>query len=181
MKIFRDNFGDFLQFPTSIKRCLGFIFLLWKRQIMIEEIVKEKTSADHLLYVSLKYTKTCDVILNLLARWKSLIELSFDAILEKRVEDGKIPAMPTNPKQKIEFIKTYFAKDVDVQNVVPLYILFKRIPDLTKTRSGEFRKNVNLKVLVGPTKTIDINMEMLGNYYEVVEKFIVAVKKILGG
>ena len=35
---------------------------------MIEELIKEKTSADHLLYVSLKYTKTCDVILNLLAR-----------------------------------------------------------------------------------------------------------------
>lgn len=146
---------------------------------MIEEIIKEKTSADHLLYVSLKYTKTCDVILNLLARWKSLIEISFDAILEKRVEDGKIPAMPTNPKQRIEFIKRYFAKDATVQDVVPLYIFFKRVPDLSKTRSGEFRKNVNLKI-TEPRKVTDINMEKLGEYYEIVEKFISEVKKILG-
>jgi hypothetical protein len=145
---------------------------------MIEEIIKEKTSADHLLYVSLKYTKTCDVILNLLARWKSLIEISFDAILEKRVEGGKVPAMPESPKQRIEFIKKYFKKSSDVQDVVPLYIFFKRVPDLNKTRSGEFRKNVNLKV-VDIKKTTDINMEKLGEYYEIVEKFIVEVKKIL--
>ncbi|MDH3353211.1 MAG: hypothetical protein OEL87_02080 [Nanoarchaeota archaeon] len=146
---------------------------------MIEEIIKEKTSADHLLYVSLKYTKTCDVILNLLARWKSLIEVSFDAILQKRVEDGKIPAMPTNPKQRIEFVKKYFAKDETIQAVVPLYIFFKRIPDLNKTRSGEFRKNVNLKI-TEQKRITDINMEKLGEYYEIVEKFITEVKKVLG-
>ncbi|MBU3923958.1 MAG: hypothetical protein KJ592_03515, partial [Nanoarchaeota archaeon] len=106
---------------------------------MIEEIIKEKTSADHLLYVSLKYTKTCDVILNLLARWKSLIEISFDAILEKKVESGKLDAMHTNPKQRIEFVRKYFKKDEAIQNVIPLYIFFKRVPDLSKTRSGEFR------------------------------------------
>lgn len=145
---------------------------------MIEEIVKEKTSADHLLYVSLKYTKTCDVILNLLARWKSLIELSFDAILERRVEEGKIPNMPVSPKQRIEFIREYFKKNEVVQNVVSLYIFFKRIPDLTKTRSGEFRKNVNLRI-VESNKTTDINMEKLGEYYDIIEKFVAEVKKIL--
>lgn len=145
---------------------------------MIEEIIKEKTSADHLLYVSLKYTKTCDVILNLLVRWKSLIGISFEAILTKRVEDGKIPAMPTNPKQKIEFMKKYFSKIDVIQNVIPLYIFFKRIPDLNKNKSGEFRKNVNLKIIES-SKTTEINMEKLGEYYEIVEKFISEVKKIL--
>jgi len=155
-----------------------YFFALKGNTDMIEEIIKEKTSADHLLYVSLKYTKTCDVILNLLARWKSLIEISFDAILENRVEAGKIPGMPTNPKQRIEFIKKYFKKDADVQNVIPLYIFFKRVPDLNKTRSGEFRKGVNLKV-IAPGKVTDINMDKLGEYYEIVEKFIVEAKKIL--
>jgi hypothetical protein len=146
---------------------------------MIEGIIKEKTSADHLLYVSLKYTKTCDVILNLLARWKSLIELSFDAILEKRVEDGKIPAMPTNPKQKIEFVRKYFKKSDVVQAVVPLYIFFKRVPDLKKMREGEFRKNVNLKIIEA-NRTTEINMDKLGEYYEIIEKFVDEVKEILG-
>ena len=145
---------------------------------MIEEIVKEKTSADHLLYVSLKYTKTCDVILNLLARWKSLIEISFDAMLEKGIEAGKVPNAPESPKQRIEFMKKYFKKSEEIQAVVPLYIFFKRVPDLNKTRRGEFRKNVCLNV-VEATKTTEINMEKLGIYAEIVEKFISQVRKTL--
>jgi len=132
-----------------------------------------------LMYVSLKYTKTCDVILNLLARWKSLIEISFDAILEKRVEEEKIERMPATPKERIEFMKKYFVKDEAIQKVIPLYIFFKRVPDLHKTRSGEFRKNVNLKVKAGPTRVVDVNMEKLGEYYDIVEAFSVEVKKIV--
>jgi hypothetical protein len=145
---------------------------------MISEIIKEKTSADHLLYVSLKYTKTCDVILNLLARWKSLIELSFDAILEKKVTDGNAPHAPESPKQRIEFVKTYFKKNNSVQEVIPLYIFFKRVPDLEKTREGEFRKNVNLKVIESG-KTTEINLNKLSEYSEIVDKFVSEVKKIL--
>ncbi|MFH0711643.1 MAG: hypothetical protein V1889_00795 [archaeon] len=145
---------------------------------MIEEIIKEKTSADHLLYVSLKYTKTCDVILNLLARWKSLIELCFDALLRNLVEKGKIPAMSTNPKQKVEFMKKYFKKNSVVQEVIPLYIFFKRVPDLKKAREGEFRKNVNLKVFEA-AKTTEINMDKLGEYYEIVDKFVNEVRSLL--
>ena len=44
--------------------------------------MQEKISADHLLYVSLKYTKTCDVILNLIQRWRKMIETAIDEILE---------------------------------------------------------------------------------------------------
>jgi len=145
---------------------------------MDEEIIKEKTSADHLMFVSLKYTKTCDVMMNLLARWKSLSERCFDAILEKGVEDGSVPAMPATPKQRIEFIKKYFVENKAVQDVVPLYIFFKRVPDLSFCRIGEFRKNVCLKVKM-PRKDVEVNMEKLGEYYDTVECFMKEVKKIL--
>ena len=145
---------------------------------MISEIIKEKTSADHLLYVSLKYTKTCDVILNLLARWKSMIELSFDAVIEVLVEKKKIPGTPKSPKERVEFIKKYFKKYPAIQETIPLYIFFKRVPDQDKQREGEFRKNVNLKI-IEPRKTTEINMEMLGEFAEVVERFISEVKQIL--
>jgi len=144
----------------------------------VEEIVKEKTSADHLLYVSLKYTKTCDVILNLLARWKSMIETSFDALIEHYIESGKVPRMPGSPKERVEFMRKYFKKFPAVQEAIPLYIFFKRVPDLNKTREGEFRKNVNLKV-IEPRRTTEINMEKLGEYSEVLERFISEVKQIL--
>ena len=145
---------------------------------MIEEILKEKISADHLLYVSLKYTKTCDVMLNLIARWKNMIELSFDALLEKAIKEKKVPNLPESPKQKIEFMKKYFKKLKDVQETIPLYIFFKRIPGLDKTREGEFRKNVNLKVTLSD-EIIEINLDKLKEYAEILERFISEVKRFL--
>jgi hypothetical protein len=145
---------------------------------MISEIIKEKTSADHLLYVSLKYTKTCDVILNLLARWKSLIELSFDSIIQTYVDCEKIPAMPISPKQRIEFIRTYFKDFKHIQTIVPVYIFFKRVPDCQKSREGEFRKNVNLKVKL-PNDVISINLLKLDEYSGIVDDFMKDIKSIL--
>lgn len=146
---------------------------------MLEEILKEKTSADHLLYVSLKYTKTCDVILNLIARWKSMIEMCFDALLLDLKENKKIPSLPDSPKQRIEFMKTYFKKYKSIQESIPIYIFFKRVPELTKKREGEFRKNVNLKIIDVNSKVIEINMEKLKEYTDTLERFISEVKYIL--
>jgi hypothetical protein len=145
---------------------------------MISEIIKEKTSADHLLYVSLKYTKTCDVILNLLSRWKSMIELSFDCVIEKLIEKKKIPNKPKSPKERVEFMKKYFKKYPAIQETIPLYIFFKKVPGLDKQREGEFRKNVNLKI-IEPRQITEINMEKLGEYSEILERFISEVKQIL--
>lgn len=142
---------------------------------MLEEITKEKTSADHLLYVSLKYTKTCDVILNLIERWRSLIDLSFDAILAKAAKEKRVPSKYNSPKQKIEYIRTYFKKDKAIQDILPLYIFFRRIPGLQKAREGEFRKNVNLKI-IEENKTTEINMDKLKEYSQKLEKFISAVR-----
>lgn len=145
---------------------------------MITEILKEKTSADHLLYVSMKYTKTCDVILNLITRWKSMMDISFDALLQKAFEKKIIKQMPESPKQKIEFLKLYFKKQKSVQEAVALYIFFKRIPDAKKTREGEFRKNVNLKI-IEPMGITDINMDKLKEYSDILERFISETKQFL--
>ena len=161
--------------PTDIKSLNSYNFFFAK---MIREIVKQKTSADHLLYVSLKYTKTCDVILNLIARWASLIELGYDALLTELVEQGKIPSVPKNPRQKIELVKKHFPKVEELANVAPLYIVFRRIPTLEKKRQGEFRKNVSLKIIEGD-KVTDINMDKLMEYSILIDDFIREVKKVL--
>lgn len=145
---------------------------------MIREVIKEKTSADHLLYVSLKYTKTCDVILNLIERWKYLIEKAFDALLQDLYDNNKLPELPNSPKQRIEFIRKYFNSTPSIQNIVPIYILFKRIPDFSKKRECEFRKNVCLKIKM-PNEEIAINMEKLTEYSNIVDHFIDEVKRIL--
>src|SRR3989344_5036044 len=112
----------------------------------MEDIIQEKISADHLLYVSLKYTKTCDVILNLILRWRRMIEVSIDETLVKAKSKKKISSIPGNPAIKIEEAKKLFKKDKNFQEVIEMYEMFRKIDELKKERIGEFRKNVTLKV-----------------------------------
>jgi hypothetical protein len=96
----------------------------------LERIMKEKTSADHLLYVSMKYTKTCDVMLNLINRWKSMIELCVDAMLAKLKKKKKIKSIPAAPKMKVIALRKALKKEPIVLNTLDTFEFFKRIPDL---------------------------------------------------
>ena len=144
----------------------------------MEDIIQEKISADHLLYVSLKYTKTCDVIINLILRWRKMIETSIDEILKRAKKKKKISTMPQNPTQKIEAMRKLFKKDKNFQEVLDMYEMFKKIEELRKERIGEFRKNVTLKIFY-KGEEININLEKLKIYADLLEKFISTTKQFL--
>jgi len=144
----------------------------------MEEIIQEKISADHLLYVSLKYTKTCDVIMNLLLRWRRMIETSIERILEHAKKKKKISSVPTNPVGMIKEARNLFKKDPEFLKVIDLYEMFRKVKELRTERIGEFRKNVTLKIFY-QGKEIDINLEKLKEYAEMLEKFISKVKQFL--
>ena len=144
----------------------------------MEEIIKEKISADHLLYVSLKYTKTCDVIVNLILRWDKMIETCINEILKYAKKKKKISAISTNPVGKIEQVRKLFKKNKEFLEVIDLYEMFRKIKELKTERIGEFRKNVNLKVFYRG-KEININLVQLKIYAEMLEKFISTSKQFL--
>lgn len=144
----------------------------------MEDIIQEKISADHLLYVSLKYTKTCDVIVNLLLRWRKMIDTSIDAILKHAKKKKKISSISTNPIGKIEQVRKLFKKDKNFLEVIDMYEMFRKIQELRKERIGEFRKNVTLKVMYRG-KEVNINLEQLKIYAEKLEKFISTIKQFL--
>lgn len=144
----------------------------------MEDIIQEKISADHLLYVSLKYTKTCDVIVNLILRWKKMIERSINEILKHAKKKKKISSIPDNPKGQIELIRKVMKKDQNFLDVVDMYEMFRKIEELRKERIGEFRKNVTLKVFY-KGEEISINLEKLKEYADRLEKFISATKQFL--
>jgi len=144
----------------------------------VEDIIQEKISADHLLYVSLKYTKTCDVITNLLIRWRKMIDTSIDKILKHAKKKKKISSVPSSPLGKIETIKKLFKKDKNFIEVIEMYEMFRKIDELRKERIGEFRKNVNLKIFY-QGKEINVDLEQLKIYAEKLEKFISSTKQFL--
>lgn len=141
----------------------------------MEKIIKEKISADHLLYVSLKYTKTCDVIINLLLRWKIMIELAMEKLVEDAKKAKKWKAVPDAPRAKLVQLKKIYASNALVSEVLGMYEMFKEIEGLEKVRENEFRKGVNLKINYH-NETINVNLDKLKEYSIVLEKFISSLK-----
>src|SRR3989338_81992 len=114
---------------------------------MWQKVESEKRIADHLLYVSLKYTKTCDVILNLIARWQTMIEESINSLLDKMKKKRDISSIPIAPKAKTNILLKEFKRNKEVNDVLELYSFFKKINHLEHIKENEFRKNVTLRTI----------------------------------
>jgi hypothetical protein len=145
---------------------------------MIEKIMKEKISADHLLYVSLKYTKTCDVIINLVKRWTIMIDDCILGLLEQLKKKKKIKTIPEAPRQKAELVKISFKNTPEILNALKLYEFFKRVDNMKTIRECEFRKDVRLRITDNGEETI-INLDKLKEYSSTLESFISYVKQFL--
>ena len=141
----------------------------------MEKIIKEKISADHLLYVSLKYTKTCDVIINLLLRWKIMIELAMDKLVDRAKKKKKWKPIPDAPRAKLIQLKKIYANDELISDVLQLYELFRDVEGLDKVRESEFRKGVNLRVEY-KGETVNVNLDKLKEYSALLEEFISSLK-----
>ena len=144
----------------------------------MDKIIKEKISADHLLYVSLKYTKTSEVIINLVLRWTIMIEYGFEDLLKQAKKKKLIKSIPGSPKPKLDLIREVFKKEKIIIDTLNLYEMFRRIETLKKESEGEFRKNVALKVNYRG-EDIRINLELLKEYSIILEKFINYLKQFL--
>jgi len=142
---------------------------------ILEKIIKEKISADHLLYVSMKYTKTCDVMINLIKRWKIMIEYAFEGLLEKAKKKKLVKKIPEAPKLKLDLIRKIFKRKPEVINALNEYEMFKLIDVLPKTKEHEFRKGVCLRVIY-KEQEIAVNLDKLKEYSEILERFISFVK-----
>jgi hypothetical protein len=146
---------------------------------MLNEIEREKKRAEHLLYVSLKYTKTCDVILNLMERWQHMIKLCIELLFRQAKKRRIIKSVPSAPKVREEQIMKLF-KDELVQKTVRLYNFFRRVPPLEKMKEHEFRKNVTLRI-IDYGREIEINMDKLKEWNELIESFLKYVRHVEKG
>ena len=142
---------------------------------MLKKIEHEKKMAQHLFYVSLKYTKTGDVILNLIERWKKMIDFCVELLLRKAKKAKKIKEIPEAPKAKELVVKGAY-KDELVQKVMDLYALFRRIPYAKKISEHEFRKNIAIRIIEEGGE-IEINMDKLKEWNELLDSFILYVRQ----
>lgn len=138
---------------------------------MIEELaesaLEEIKRADHSIYVSLKYTRTVDIIKNTIKRLISAMDISIIQGLEYAKQEKKIQAIPQSARQRANgIIKLY----PQMKKSIEFYQRLKNIDRADFTKKEEYRKNVALIAKVGSRK-VEVGMEELKDFFDITVVF----------
>ena len=77
---------------------------------------EELKRVDHLIYVSLKYTRTADIFINTISRMIDAYNHMFDALLKYNVEHKVIDEIPLAPIEKGNLLKELYKEDKITKN-----------------------------------------------------------------
>jgi len=136
---------------------------------------QELKRAEHLLYVSLKYTRTGDVIKSLIARLISCFDYIIDGMLRVKEENHEIDKIPEKPFPKIALLKKLYEKDHKMLSFLDFYFLLRKISREKGESRREFRRNLTLTVVVDEKK-IEITIDIVGDYYHRTDEFLKFVR-----
>jgi len=112
---------------------------------MIEDADSSKGQllrADHLFHVTLKYTRTADVIKNTVKRLVASLEYAITEILEKK----KVKNIPPIALMKADVLKKKYLKNKEVKELVSFYLYLKKIDKGQYAVRDEYRKNAAIIV-----------------------------------
>ena len=141
----------------------------------IEDNIREEIKrADHMVFVTLKYTRTADVIKNVIKRLINAFDLGILELLELKRDARKIEIIPKSPIARLQLLEAIFKSDV--KEYVKLYNLFKKIDKGEYAKRDEYRKGVTL--IVKDKKPIEVNMVVLKGYFEKTKDFIKLIEEI---
>ena len=125
-----------------------------------ENAEEELKRADHLIYVTLKYTKTADVIRNTIQRLINSMDYSVMEVLEylrvKNVSDV--------PRMRMEQLTEKLPK---IKEYTEFYFMLRRIYNSKFDKKEEYRKNVTLLTEEG-----DVNIDTLKDFFTMAKKFV---------
>jgi hypothetical protein len=147
----------------------------------LHDAVEEWKRVDHLIYVSLKYTRTVDVILNILSRMVDGYSFLMDALI-KHAEDTKKWAgeVPESAIEKAELVRRIYKEDHDIVDNIDLYLLLRKLLRAKSIeRENEYRRHVTMKTIIEGREEI-VNIDIITNYYLYQREFLQKVQKMLG-
>lgn len=144
----------------------------------LEQSKKELNRADHLLFVSLKYTRTVDVLKSLIERLISSMAFSNHALLLHLKDNKKLSVVPELPRSQIEIVKKEFANDKNIFNFIDFYLLLRKLDKAEYARSSEFRRHVTMTASV-EGKKVEITIDIITDYYNKAKEYLNYVANII--
>ena len=117
----------------------------------LENAKGEIKRSDHLIYVSLKYTRTVDVLKSIIKRLINAFDYSLDCLLKFAQDQKQIKDLPKLPIAKVETVRSIF-NDPQLNELLDFYILLRKLDKADYESSQEYRRHVTMTAFVDGSK-----------------------------
>ncbi|MBU89957.1 hypothetical protein CMO94_00320 [Candidatus Woesearchaeota archaeon] len=146
----------------------------------LDNAQQELKRVDHLFYVSLKYTRTADMMRHMVERLINAFSFGIESLLKQAKEQKKIEDIPNNPAMSVELLMKTFT-DEDTANYMSLYLRLRKIIRAPYSKREEFRRHVTMTCTIDNGEIVEVNIDILKEYYETAKNFINHVERIVEG
>ena len=100
----------------------------------LENAMQELKRVEHLFWVSLKYTRTVDVIRNVVQRLINVFDFGLDSILKHAKENKLVEEIPKNSGLKCDLLKDTFPENEELKEYVDFYLKLRKILNMEYTK-----------------------------------------------
>ena len=135
----------------------------------LEEAHEELKRLEHIIYVSLKYTRTVDVLINALNRLINIYDLIIEALLEKAAEN-LVSSLPKSPALRSTKLAALYEDDQELQKFLSFYLFMRTVLNSPYTKRQEYRRHVTLIVKLEQA-TAEVDSDNLINCERFAHKF----------
>ena len=140
----------------------------------LEAAREELKRVDHQIYVSLKYTRTVDVLLNIMHRMIEGYDFLLEAMLIYAQELKMIQEIPLSPKERVALVNRLFPES-EVRENLELYLLLRKLVLANYKKEQEFRRHVAMTAHLQAGE-VKVNIDVITNYYFIMRGFLAHVE-----
>lgn len=144
----------------------------------LEQAISEMKRIDHLIFVSLKYSRTVDVIKSVVERIISSYDFIVLALLGYAQEKKMITEIPAAPALKCEILLKKFESDELIQRNIEFYSLMRRVSKAEYARREEYRRHVTMIANLDGNN-FEVDIDKLTDYFEDTKNFFRYVKGLI--
>jgi hypothetical protein len=144
----------------------------------LEDAREELKRVDHQIWVSLKYTRTVDVLLNIISRMIDGYAFLLEALIKAAVQDAKADHMPPSPIERGNLLKQIYAEDEQIRDNIELFFLLRKLFRSNPQRENEYRRNVTMRTVVEGREEL-VTIDIITNYYHFIMEFYKRVEGII--
>ncbi|MBW3021547.1 hypothetical protein KY328_01370 [Candidatus Woesearchaeota archaeon] len=137
---------------------------------------EELKRVDHLIYVSLKYTRTVDVIRSIVDRLINACDFLVDQLLFTAKQEGSIKELPKLPGPKCDKVKELY-NDEKLNHFIDFYLKLRKIMRLEYTRNTEYRRHVYMGIVLDGEE-LRVNIDLVIEFYDKAKDFFDYVREL---